>query len=219
MYIIIVGCGVMGKALVTHIINEGHEVVIVEKDGDKAKNLAESMDALIIHGDGSDTRILKDAGIERADAVAILTSDDNTNLTICQILKRFNIPRIVARVNDPAKRELYISLEITAAISPVSAIVSYFKNALTQGTSRSLTSIAGGNAEVIELKVSNENLFGKKIKEIGLPAGVIIGLVYRNGEIIVGTGGTVLKKDDTLTIITKTEVVKDVISLFKEEGK
>lgn len=215
MYIILIGGGSTGRALATHLIGEGNEVVIVENDEERAKSLAESMDALIIHGDGSDSEILKDAGVDRAEAAAVVTPDDNTNLTVCQILKKFNVPRIVARVNDPGKKDLYIGLQITAAISPTAAVVSYFKNALTQGTSKSMMSIANGLAEVIELKVSNEALNEKRIKDIGLPKGSIIAVIYRHNEIIIGAGNTVLKLNDVLTIITKTDVVKDVMTIFK----
>jgi trk system potassium uptake protein TrkA len=215
VYIVIIGGGSTGRALATHLIGEGNEIVIVESEEERAKSLAESMDALIIHGDGSDTEILKDAGVDRADAVAVVTPDDNTNLTVCQILKKFNVQRIVARVNDPSKKDLYIGLQITAAISPTAAVVSYFKNALTQGTSKSMMSIANGLAEVIELKVSNEALNEKRIKDIGLPKGSIIAVIYRNGEIIIGAGNTVIKQNDVLTIITKTDVVKDVMTIFK----
>ena len=215
MYIIIVGGGGTGKALATHLINEGHEVVIVEKDEEKAKNLAESIDALIIHGDGSDTEILKDAGADRADAVAVLTADDNTNLTVCQILKNFNVPRIVARVNDPVKKDLYIGLDITSAISPHSAVVSYFKNALTQEQTKSMISIAGGNAEVIELKVINPGIDGKRIRDLGLPAGAIVGVLYRKGEVIISTGRTIIRKDDVATVITKSDVIKDVLKILR----
>jgi len=215
MYIILVGGGGTGKALATHLINEGNEVVIVEKDEEKAKNLAESMDALVIHGDGSDTEILKDAGVERADAVAVLTADDNTNLTVCQILKNFNVPRIVARVNDPIKKDLYIGLDITAAISPHSAVVSYFKNALTQESTKSMISIASGNAEVIELKVINPDIDGKRIRDIGLPTGAIVGVLYRKGEVIISTGRTVIRKDDVATVITKSDVIKDVLKILR----
>jgi trk system potassium uptake protein TrkA len=216
MYVILVGGGSTGKALANHLINEGHEVVIVEKDGDRAKTLAENLDALIVNGDGSETEILKDAGIEKADAVAIMTPDDNTNLTVCQIVKKFNVPRIVARVNEPSKKDLYIGLEITAAISPTQAVVSYLKNALTQGKSKSMASIAGGNAEVLELKVNNEELDGRKIRDLGLPSGCIVGVIYRNGEVIIGTGDTIVRQGDILTMITKTEVVKEVLAILKD---
>ncbi|HDI72935.1 MAG: hypothetical protein DRO76_00900 [Candidatus Altiarchaeales archaeon] len=214
MYIIIIGCGVTGAALAKHLSGEDHEIVIVEKDEERAKTLAETMDALVIHGDGSEPEILQDAGIERADAVAILTRDDNTNLTICQILKKFDVKRIVSRVNDPSKQDLYIGLEITAAISPISAVVSYFKNALTLGKSRSLVSIAKGKAEILEIRVS-EKLDGRKIRDIDLPNGAIIGLITRNGDVLIGSPDEIVKKNDLLTIVTKTEASKDVVTMLK----
>ncbi|HIE33683.1 MAG TPA: hypothetical protein EYP86_00905 [Candidatus Altiarchaeales archaeon] len=215
MYIVIIGGGMTATALAKHLINDDHEVVIVEKDEDRAKTLAESMDALVIHGDGSDTEILKDAGVERADAVAILTRDDNTNLTICQIVKKFNVNRIVARVNEPSKQDLYLGLEITAAINPIAAIVSYLKNAITQGSSRSMISIEKGKAEIIQMRMTNEKLSGRKIKDIDLPSGAIIGLISRDGNIIIGSPNAILLKGDLLTIITKTEASKDVTTLLK----
>ncbi len=215
MYVIVIGCGNIGKSLVNHLVSEGHELVIIEKDEERAKFLAESIDAIVIHGDGSSTEILKDAGVERADAVAVLTADDNTNLTICQILKRFKVPKIVARVNEPDKKDLYIGLEITAAISIVSAAVSQIKNALTKDKGRSMISIAGGNAEVVEIKLTNEKLDNRKVRDIGLPYGALVGVVYRKGEVVIATDDTILKKDDILTVITKTDVIQDVTTILK----
>jgi trk system potassium uptake protein len=215
MYVIVIGCGSIGKSLVNHLISEGHEVVIIESDDVRSKSLAESLDAIVIHGDGSSTEVLKDAGLDRADAVAVLTADDNTNLTICQILKKFKVPKIVARVNEPDKKDLYIGLEITAAISIVSAAVSQIKNALTREKGRSMISIAGGNAEVVEIKLTNDRLDGKKVKDVGLPFGALIGVVYRKGEVIIADDNTILKKEDVLTVITKTDVIQDVTTVLK----
>ncbi len=215
MYIIIIGCGSIGKSLATHLVSEGNEVVIIENKEDRGKSLAESMDVIVIYGDGSSTEILKDAGVERADAVAVLTADDKTNLTICQMLKKFNVPKIVARVNEPDKKDLYVGLDITASISIVAAAVSQIKNALTRDRGRSMMSIAGGNAEVVEIKLSNEKLNGKKVRDIGLPYGSLIGVVYRNGEVIIGTEDTIVKTGDVLTVITKTEVIQDVTTILR----
>ena len=215
MYIIIIGGGGTGTALAKVLESENNEIVIVENNGERAKELAESMDALVIHGDGSDSQILKDAGIENADAVIILTRDDNTNLTICQMIKKFDVKRIVARVNDPAKKDLYIGLEITAAISPISAVVSYFKNAIMHGSSRSMFSIGKGQAEIIELEFRNENLDGRMVKDIDLPSGSIIGSISRNGEIIIAKPSEIVKKNDILTVMTKTDVSDDVVTVLR----
>jgi len=217
MYVTIIGCGGTGAALAKHLISEENEIVIVEKDEKRAKELAESMDALIINGDGSNPEILRDAGIEKADAVVILTKDDNTNLTICQIVKKFDIKRIVSKVNDQSKQDLYIGLKITAAISPIAAVVSYFKNAITQGTSKSIASIGKGKAEIVEVKLESDELDGKKIKDIDLPPGAMVCLISRNGEIIIASLDEILKKNDLLTIVTKTEASKDVTTMLKGE--
>lgn len=214
MYILIIGCGGTGAALAKHLINEEHEIVIVEKDEKRAKELAESMDALIINGDGSSPEILRDAGIEKADAVVVLTKDDNTNLTICQIVKKLETKRIVARVNDQGKQDLYIGLEITAAISPIAAVVSYFKNAITQGSSKSVASIGKGKAEIVETKLSRDDLDGKKIKDVEMPSGSMICLISRNGDVIIASPDEILKKNDLLTVVTKTEASKDVATIL-----
>jgi len=217
MYIVIIGCGGTGAALAKHLISEEHEIVIVEKDEKRAKELAESMDALIINGDGSNPEILRDAGIEKTDAVVILTKDDNTNLTICQIVKKFDTKRIVSKVNDQSKQDLYIGLEITAAISPIAAVVSYFKNAITQGKSKSIASIGKGKAEIVEVKLTSDELDGKKIKDVDMPTGAMICLISRNGDVIVASPDEILKKNDLLTIVTKTEASKDVTTMLKGE--
>jgi len=100
MYIIIVGCGKTGRYL-SEILQDDHNVVVVDKD------------SLTIIGDGMDLDVLKEAGIEKADALAVTTSDDNTNILIAQIGKKiFNLPKVVARVSDPGKAELYMTLGI-----------------------------------------------------------------------------------------------------------
>jgi len=72
-------------------------------------------------------------------------------------------------------------------------------------------------SEVIELKVAKEELDGRKIRDLGLPNGSIIAVIYRNAEVIIGTGETIIRKDDILTIMTKTNVVKDVMAVMKEK--
>ncbi len=212
MYIVIIGCGRVGRALVKHLAGEKHEVVMVEKDKEKAEKFAEEIDALVINGDGSKVEILKNANIEKADAVAVLTEDDNTNLAICQLMKTFNIERIVARVNDPEKQSLYLDLKITSAINPYDVTVSYFKNAITE-EGKSVVSIAKGKAEILEVS-ADKKLDNKKIKDIELPPGAMIGLIYRKGEVMIASPDELIKKDDLLILLTKSDVAKDVSTML-----
>jgi trk system potassium uptake protein len=78
-----------------------------------------------------------------------------------------------------------------------------------------MMSIAGGNAEVVEIKLTNDKLFGKKIKDVGIPFGALIAAVYRKGEVIIATDDTILNKEDVLTVITKTGVIQDITAILK----
>ena len=70
-------------------------------------------------------------------------------------------------------------------------------------------------AEVVEIKLTNEKLDNKKVKDVGLPVAALIGVIYRNGEVIICTEETILKIGDILTVITKTEVIQDVTDILK----
>lgn len=211
---IIVGGGAIEKSLASLLSSEGNDVVLIEKDDEKAKKVAETVDCLVIWGDATNTDILRDAKIESADGIAILTNDDNSNLMICQLAKRFGVESVVVRVNDPTKRELFIPLKITAAISPTSALVSYFKNALLKGSSRSIMTLANGKAEIMEIPVPEE-FDGRKIGDVGMSKDVRIGCVYRNGEVIIAHGNIILNKGDLVTIIAKTDAIKEALKAFK----
>lgn len=211
---IIVGGGAIEKNLASLLSHEGNDVVLIEKDDEKAKKVAETVDCLVIWGDATNSDILRDAKIESADGIAILTNDDNSNMMICQLAKRFNVESVVVRVNDPAKRELFIPLQITAAISPTSALVSYFKNALVKGSSRSIMSLANGKAEIMELPIPEE-FDGKKVEEIGMSKDVRVGCIYRNGEVLIAHGKVVLNKGDIITIIARTDAIKEAFKTFK----
>jgi len=211
---IIVGGGPIEKDLANILSQEGYDVVLIEKDEDKAKKIAETVNCLVIWGDATNADILKEAKIEIADGIAILTNDDNTNMMISQLAKKFNVESIVVRVNDPAKRELFIPLKITAAISPTSVLVSYFKNALVKGSSKSIMSLANGRAEIIEFPIPEE-LDGKKIEEIGMSKDVRVGCIYRNGDILIAHGKVVLNKGDVISVIARTDAVKEASKIFK----
>jgi len=102
MYILIVGAGKVGYFLAKQLVRGGHTVSIVDKDKGVCEELARELEALVIHGDGCDPRILEDAGIERAEVLAAVTGEDEDNLIICQLAKeRFNVQRTVGRVNNP----------------------------------------------------------------------------------------------------------------------
>ena len=112
MYIIIVGCGRIGNYL-AKLLQDEHNVVVIDKDESALMKLGSDFNGISLTGDGLDLDVLKEAGIEKADALAVTTSNDNTNIIIAQVAKKvFNLSKVIARVSDPGKAEIYRNLGV-----------------------------------------------------------------------------------------------------------
>ena len=112
MQIIIIGCGKVGSALAGELIDQGHEVVIIESDLQAIQN-ADDLDCIKITGVPIDRDVLKQAGIETADVLCAVTQNDNINIMVAQIAKEiFKVPRIVARIFNPISREVFDQFQI-----------------------------------------------------------------------------------------------------------
>jgi trk system potassium uptake protein len=113
MYIIIVGCGRLGCTLAKELSDADYNVSVIDSDSQKLDTLGGGFNGLRIKGVEFDLDVLKEAGIQQADCFVSVTPEDNLNITASLIAKKiFNIPRIVARINEPKKKSIYDSLEI-----------------------------------------------------------------------------------------------------------
>jgi trk system potassium uptake protein TrkA len=105
---LVIGCGRVGSSIALQLQREGWEVVVVDENEDALSRLGEHWPGAFIVGHGMDTDLLRDAGIEDADAVVVATDGDNTNIVIGQVAqKRFDIQCVVVRVLDPARAKFY----------------------------------------------------------------------------------------------------------------
>ena len=108
MKALVIGCGRVGSTIALNLHNEGWEVVVIDEKEDALSRLGESWRGAFVVGHGMDTDLLREAGIEDADAVIAATDGDNTNIVIGQVAqKRFDIGCVVVRVLDPARAEFY----------------------------------------------------------------------------------------------------------------
>lgn len=107
MYIIIAGCGKIGANLVKKLSNDGHDVVVIDPNKDNLAQLENGTNCLAILGMPIDEDVLRSAGIERADALCAVTSDDNVNVMTAQIAKQlYHVPHVITRIYDPDKDEV-----------------------------------------------------------------------------------------------------------------
>lgn len=124
MYIIIVGCGRLGSILSEELSDAGHNVSVIDNESKKLDALGSGFNGLSVKGVEYDNNVLKEAGIGHADYIISLTNDDNLNITVSLVAKEiFKVNRVLARVNEPRKKDVYELLDIEM-INPTE-IISY----------------------------------------------------------------------------------------------
>jgi trk system potassium uptake protein TrkA len=132
MKVVIMGCGRVGARLAGLLDIERHDVTILDTDAYSFRRLPSDFSGTALVGDGIDEESLKKAGIEKADVFVALTQGDNRNIMATQIAKHiFNVPRVVCRIYDPLRRELYNSLGIEA-FSPTTIFAQMLKEKIEE---------------------------------------------------------------------------------------
>ena len=108
MNILIIGCGRVGISLAERLDAHGHDVAIVDSDVDNFRALSDEFTGITVCGMPMDMQVMQNAGIENCDAVAVVTPDDNLNITVSQVVKKFfGVENVLARISDPAREKVF----------------------------------------------------------------------------------------------------------------
>ena len=130
---VIIGCGMVGSRLAADLVVAGHQVAVVDRCRETLAALGEDFPGQTVVGAGIDIDVLRQAGVEQADAVVAVTSGDNANLMAAQVASRiFKVGRVLARVRDPEKAELYRASGFEI-MCPTTHNVEMFKQGLLRG--------------------------------------------------------------------------------------
>jgi trk system potassium uptake protein len=204
MQIIVIGCGKVGAKLARVLADEGHEVVIVDNDSQAFKNLGVGFNGLTVTGVPIDQDVLKQAGIETADALAAVTPDDNVNIMACQVAREiFKIPRVIARIYNPAREHVFHEFGLNT-ICPTNLTVDVIR------------SMVLGNEEICDHTIGNERisfrhekvskgLEGKKLDSVKTNEHTMLFGVIQNGKMVFANPNTRLSKDDILVFAEKID--------------
>jgi trk system potassium uptake protein TrkA len=214
MKVIIVGGGVLGYNLAELLVKEKHKVVVVEKNEARADYLGENLDALVLHGDGTDRKILRDGGVKKSNVLIAMTANDKTNLLVCEIAKDFKVPTIVSRIADSSNDAIFSKLGITASINTTVSSVLAFKRVLDEPGKKVINLVAGGKAEVFERSVdSKSRVLNRKVGDFSKEK-YNIAAIFRNGELVKAGSKEVIQQGDTLIVVAPVEEVQNVDKLF-----
>ncbi len=218
MYIVIVGGGDVGHSLAKLLMEEEHEVVLVEKDPARYAKLSEELGESVVFGDGARLGTLLDMGANRADALVAVTGTDQDNLVICQLAKLiYLIPRTIAKVSDPKNEELFSSLGVDATVSSTKIIASLIEEKIDAGMAIPLLAFKEGGVEIFKSELSKESsLINKKISKLQLPKDCIIIAGLRGNEVIIPRGDTRFREGDTIIMLIRKERKEAFKRLFLE---
>jgi len=208
MYIIVIGGGRVGYYLSKALIDEGHEVVIVEKSARFCEIIKEEMGSICVQGDGCETAILAEIGTGRADMFIAVTGDDEDNLVACQVAKhKFNVPRTIARIRNPASEIIFKKLGIDVTVSSTNIILEQIEEVVPTHPLTHLLTIEDKGLAIVEVKIQAESAtIGKPIKELSLPKGSRLALVCPiDGKHHVPTATTTLRAGDRVIAVTPSE--------------
>ena len=208
MYIVVVGGGRVGYYLIKALLDEGHEVLAIEKNATVCEAIVEEMGSVCIRGDGCEAATLAEIGTGRADMLIAVTGDDEDNLVACQVAKhKFNVPRIIARIRNPKNETLFKKLGVDVTVSSTNIILEHIEEELPTHPLTHLLTIRDKGLEIVEIKIPPGAItVGKTVKELQLPEVCKLVLVIprtRNPHIPVAN--TILKAEDQIIAVTTPE--------------
>ena len=207
MFVLVVGGGKVGYYLTRELIDSGHEVVLMERDPGRASQIADEIGSIVISHDGCEGKYLAEAGANRADIVAAVTGDDEDNLVICQMAKHhFDVPRTIARVNNPKNEALFKHLGVDELISPTRMILGSIEQDIPVHELLHLAALGEGELELIEAHLqAGSPAIGKAPKDLTMPPSCSLFAVIRDGIATPLRPETILAEGDKVIAIGKAE--------------
>ncbi len=218
MYIVVVGGGRLGYYLAKALLNEGHEVVIVEKNATFCKIINDELGGVCIHGDGCEIVTLAELGTSRADMLIAVTGDDEDNLVACQVAKhKFNVSRTIARIRNPQNEAIFKKLGIDVTVSSTNVILEHIQEEVPTHPLTHLLSIRDQGLEVVEIKIPPKSTaVGKRVKELSLPEGTRLALViHPTQKPKVPAADTIIRAEDRIIAITSSELEEELRAILR----
>lgn len=210
----IIGGGSVGSMLAKSLDDLKIKTKIIETDYSRCQCLSECLEhTLIIHGDGTNLKLLDEEEIGSSDVVISVTNNDEKNLLCSLLCKQLGVKKVISRVSKVLNIPLFEKVGIDVAISPKNSALSEIKNDIAENNVDILATVEQGQAEVLEIKLK-EQYNDKKVFEFKFPCHAIIGVIQRRKQVIIPKGDTQLKTNDTLIIFTKAEDAQTIKEYF-----
>lgn len=206
VYLIIAGGGKVGFFLAQELIENNHEVLVIEKDSARAEQLHEVLGGSVLAGDACEASVLEGAGVGRADLILAVTGDDEDNFVVCEIARFYGSARPIARINNPQNDLVFKRRGIETTISATEAILSQIEQELPDTQFIPVMKLHHG-LELVELKLNSASpVVGDSPAGLALPSESHVVLIIDSDGIPKTPSGEVhLSPDDSILLITRVE--------------
>lgn len=222
MFVLIAGGGRTGSHLAALLVAQNHTVRLVENRREVLARVHKDLPTEVIYeGSATDISVLERAGIRNAQVVAACTSSDTDNLVLCYVARHlFQVPRIIARVNNPRNAWLFDKkFHVDVALNQPEILASLIEEEMSLGDMMTLLKLRRGQYSLVEEKIpAGARAIGVAIKDLALPEHCVIAGIIRGGKIVLPRGVTTFEADDEVLAVTDRAGAEQLAALFARPG-
>jgi trk system potassium uptake protein TrkA len=221
VFVLVAGGGKLGSTLARGLIAMKHEVVLVECSRSRVDQLEAEFGHRIQHGDATELYVLERAGVKRPpDIIAAVTGDDEDNMVVCQLAReRYNVPKAIARVNDPRNQEHFDLLGIAPTVSATRAVLALIEHEVPQHDLVHLLELRRENLEIVEIEIPDgAATAGKRVEDLRLPESARLISVMREGSAEIAVGSTELRAGDQVLAVLRPGAEDDLRAALLDRG-
>jgi len=215
MYIIIAGAGIIGFEITKKLVENKHDVVVIDKDAEVCEFIYAETGALTIHGSATDINVLDRAGANKADAIICLMHFAADNIACALLAKSLGIPRIITRLRNPRYEQALKLAGVTTIVSAADLLVNQIMMETEQPKVKKIITLGGGRAEIYAVNIPPKvRSIGMRIKEIAenknFPKECVFIGIYNevNGDFSIPRGSHTLQEGDTIFLVSKSQFIK-----------
>ena len=214
MYVLVAGAGMIGRQITRLLIDNGHDVVVIEKDAKICESLYAETGVLTINGNATDIGMLEKAGALKADAIICIMGNSADNIACSLIAKSLGVPNIVARLKDPKYSEAYRLAGVTSIVRMADLLVNQIMMEVEQPKVKKISTLGGGSADVYAVRIPPDSRsIDMSIQEItqerNFPKECVFIGIYKEetGDFLIPRGGNTVGEGDMVFLVSKSQFI------------
>jgi trk system potassium uptake protein len=218
MKVIVMGCGRIGSQVSQLLSEQGHEVTVIDHDSNSDGRLGPNFKGTIIKGIGFDRAVLMQAGIETAEAFVAASQSDNANIVAARIARNiFHVPRVVARLYDPRRAEIYQRLGLTTISSTNWGAERIFQ-VLTHVAIDVWNTFGSGEVALVHVELPPQ-LIGRTVTQLNVPGEIMVVSITRDDHAFIPPSGTEFHDGDLVYLVVLSSAMDRLEGLLGMEGR